>query len=87
MHSVAHEQHIYKCPKNGCGWPFKVLSGLIMHVESECCGLVSFEDVQVGAQFGIGNVVGKMIAPPPTKISTACEDSRVVVTEELEVWD
>ncbi|PVH73861.1 hypothetical protein DL98DRAFT_395894, partial [Cadophora sp. DSE1049] len=44
--SPVHEQHIYRCPGRGCGRNFKLLSGLIQHVESESCGVMRFVQVQ-----------------------------------------
>lgn len=37
LKSPVHEQSMYRCPKASCGKEFKVLSGLVPHVESECC--------------------------------------------------
>jgi len=35
IRSPVHEQALYKCPKASCGKNFKMLSGLVQHVESE----------------------------------------------------
>ena len=61
VQSPAHEQNIYHCPKAGCGRNYKLLSGLIQHVESESCGLMRFSQVQQQAKNGIQNMVGRMI--------------------------
>jgi hypothetical protein len=61
MNSPVHEQHIYKCPKAGCGRNYKLLSGLVQHVESESCGIMRFENVQKQAQNGIQVMVGRLI--------------------------
>jgi len=60
--SPAHEQHIYHCPKRSCGRTFKVLSGLVQHMESESCGVMRFTQVQQQARNGIQNMVGRMIS-------------------------
>ncbi|KAM3065464.1 hypothetical protein ACMFMG_011648 [Clarireedia jacksonii] len=61
LNSPAHEQNLYHCPKAACGKQFKLLSGLIQHVESESCGVMRFRQVQQGARHGINNMVGRMI--------------------------
>lgn len=61
LRSPAHDQNLYRCPERGCRREYKVLSGLIMHFESESCGFVRFSSVQQLAQNGIQNMVGKMI--------------------------
>ncbi|KAI9645340.1 hypothetical protein NHQ30_006076 [Ciborinia camelliae] len=61
LRSPFHEQKIYRCPGPKCGREFKLLSGLVMHVESESCGVMRFQNVQRGAKSGIANMVGKMI--------------------------
>ncbi|RFU28999.1 hypothetical protein B7463_g7346, partial [Scytalidium lignicola] len=61
MKSPAHEMDIYKCPNGRCGTTFKLLSGLVMHIESETCGLMRFAMVQREAKNGIENMVGRMI--------------------------
>jgi len=59
--SPVHEQAIYRCPKASCGRQYKLLSGLIQHVESESCGVMRFNQVQQQARNGIQNMVGRMI--------------------------
>lgn len=61
LQSGAHEQPIYRCPKDGCARPFRMLSGLVQHVESEICGLMRFDQVQKQARNGIQNMIGRMI--------------------------
>lgn len=61
MRSPAHEQNIYRCPKAACGRNYKLLSGLIQHVESESCGVMRFGQVQEQARNGIDEMVGRMI--------------------------
>jgi hypothetical protein len=61
LKSPAHEQNMYRCPKSGCGKNYKLLSGLVQHVESESCGLMRFSQVQHLALNGISKMVGKMI--------------------------
>lgn len=61
LKSPAHEQHIYRCPNGSCGRTYKLLSGLVMHVESESCGIMRFHQVQEQARGGIQNMVGRMI--------------------------
>ncbi|KAG9227922.1 hypothetical protein BJ875DRAFT_490980 [Amylocarpus encephaloides] len=46
MQSLTHEQNMYGCPKRGCGGRYKLLSGLIQHVESERCRFMQFGKVQ-----------------------------------------
>ncbi|KAE8441996.1 hypothetical protein EG329_003932 [Mollisiaceae sp. DMI_Dod_QoI] len=59
--SPVHEQNLYRCPGRGCGREYKLLSGLIQHVESETCGLMRFTMVQQQAKNGIQSMVGRMI--------------------------
>jgi hypothetical protein len=59
--SPVHEQPMYRCPKESCRKPFKILSGLVAHVESETCGLMRFMQVQQQARNGVQNMVGRMI--------------------------
>jgi hypothetical protein len=59
--SPVHEQAIYRCPKASCGREYKLLSGLIQHVESETCGVMRFNQVQQQAKNGIQHMVGRMI--------------------------
>jgi hypothetical protein len=61
LKSPVHEQEFYHCPKKSCGRTYKLLSGLIQHVESESCGLMRFIQVQQQARNGIQNMVGRMI--------------------------
>jgi len=61
LKSPAHERDLYHCPKNSCGRQYKLLSGLIQHVESETCGVMRFGVVQQQARNGIENMVGRMI--------------------------
>lgn len=61
IRSPAHEQHMYRCPKASCAKHFKMLSGLVQHVESETCGLMRFQQVQQQARNGVQNMVGRMI--------------------------
>lgn len=42
--SPAHEQPLYHCPN--CACEFKLLSGIIQHVESESCGIAKFAQVK-----------------------------------------
>ncbi|TVY89591.1 Zinc finger protein [Lachnellula willkommii] len=61
LKSPFHDQEVYRCPKAGCGRNYKLLSGLVQHVESESCGLMRFGQVQQQARHGISNMVGRMI--------------------------
>lgn len=61
LKSPFHEEEIYQCPKAGCGRNYKLLSGLVQHVESESCGLMRFGQVQSQARDGIESMVGRMI--------------------------
>ena len=61
LKSPAHEQKLYRCPKASCGREYKMLSGLVQHVESESCGVMRFAQVQTNARNGIQNMVGRMI--------------------------
>ncbi|KAK9483922.1 hypothetical protein V1527DRAFT_238797 [Lipomyces starkeyi] len=62
LKSPVHQQNMYHCPKLSCGRTYKVLSGLVQHVESESCGVMRFMQVQQQARNGIQNMVGRMIA-------------------------
>jgi hypothetical protein len=62
IRSPVHEQNLYRCPKGSCGREYKLLSGLVQHVESESCGVMRFVQVQKQVRGGIRNMVGKMIA-------------------------
>ncbi len=61
LKSPVHEQSIYRCPGPGCGRNYKLLSGLIQHVESESCGVMRFAQVQQQAKQGIESMAGRMI--------------------------
>ncbi|PBP27972.1 hypothetical protein BUE80_DR001099 [Diplocarpon rosae] len=61
LRSLAHAQNIYQCPDRGCHREYKLLSGLVQHVESESWGLMQFAQVQRHARNGIENMVGRMI--------------------------
>jgi Zinc-finger of C2H2 type len=61
IRSPAHDQAIYRCPKASCARQYKLLSGLVQHVESESCGVMRFSQVQQQARNGIQNMVGRMI--------------------------
>ncbi|CZT03158.1 related to zinc finger protein [Rhynchosporium agropyri] len=62
INSPVHEQSIYRCPGRGCGRDYKILSGLVQHVESESCGLMRFAQVQQQARNGVQSFVGRMIS-------------------------
>jgi hypothetical protein len=59
--SPAHEQDLYHCPKASCRKTYKVLSGLIQHMESESCGVMRFSQIQNRARNGVYCMVGRMI--------------------------
>ncbi|KUJ09926.1 uncharacterized protein LY89DRAFT_597106 [Mollisia scopiformis] len=61
MKSPVHEQNLYHCPGRNCAREYKLLSGLVQHVESESCGVMRFAAVQQQARNGIENMVGRMI--------------------------
>ncbi|KAH8820635.1 hypothetical protein F5884DRAFT_744982 [Xylogone sp. PMI_703] len=61
MRSAVHEMDLYNCRNGRCGSTFKLLSGLVMHIESESCGLMRFATVQREARTGVQNMVGRMI--------------------------
>jgi hypothetical protein len=44
LSSGAHDQDNYHCPK--CRRKYRLLSGLVQHVESESCGILKFHAVQ-----------------------------------------
>lgn len=46
LNSPAHDDDEFKCPNKKCGSEFKLVSGLIQHIESETCGLAKFKEVQ-----------------------------------------
>lgn len=44
------QQNLYHCPNTRCRREFKLLAGLIQHLESECCGAMRFNRVQSGVE-------------------------------------
>jgi hypothetical protein len=44
LNSPAHDADEFKCPK--CKVAFKLISGLIQHIESEVCGMAKFKQVE-----------------------------------------
>lgn len=44
LNSPAHDADEFKCPK--CNMQFKLVSGLIQHVESGTCAIAKFKEVQ-----------------------------------------
>lgn len=56
-----HEQNMYRCPGPRCGREFRLLSGLVQHVESESCGVMRFKNVQSAARGGLDKMIGRMI--------------------------
>jgi len=44
LNSPAHDDDEFKCPK--CKRRYKLISGLIQHIEAEVCGLARFEQVE-----------------------------------------
>jgi len=44
LSSPAHDDDEFNCPK--CKRPYKLISGLIQHIETEACGLARFEQVE-----------------------------------------
>lgn len=46
LDSPAHDEEIYHCPTahDGCGVEFRTLSGLLQHIESECCDVRKFQN-------------------------------------------
>ncbi|KAK7458015.1 hypothetical protein VKT23_009923 [Stygiomarasmius scandens] len=46
LSSPAHDAQEFKCPHDKCKRKFKVLSALIRHIESECCGLAKLQSVR-----------------------------------------
>lgn len=59
--SPVHDQRMYSCPGRRCGKEFSVFSGLVQHVESESCGVMSFSKVQKSVSDGIGRMVKILI--------------------------
>lgn len=56
-----HEKNLYRCPKRSCGREYKLLSGLVQHLESESCDVMRFGNIQTVASTGIQNMVGRML--------------------------
>ena len=57
LNSPAHDKDEFKCPK--CKKKFKLISGLVQHLESGSCALSSIDDVEerfrkMTAQFTLG---------------------------------
>ncbi|KAJ4391166.1 hypothetical protein N0V93_004782 [Gnomoniopsis smithogilvyi] len=48
--SPVHQQALYHCPSTRCAKDFKILGGLINHLESEMCGAMRFDKVQAGVE-------------------------------------
>jgi hypothetical protein len=46
LNSPAHDADEFKCPNSKCKSEFKLISGLIQHIESGSCGLAKFKTVQ-----------------------------------------
>jgi hypothetical protein len=46
LRSPAHDADEFKCPAKKCGAKFKLISGLIQHIESESCGIARFQQVE-----------------------------------------
>ncbi|KAF9459148.1 hypothetical protein BDZ94DRAFT_1225130 [Collybia nuda] len=46
LNSPAHDDDEFKCPGKKCKSEFKLVSGLIQHIESGSCGLARFKEVQ-----------------------------------------
>lgn len=44
------QQALYHCPNKKCTKDFKILGGLINHLESEACGAMHFGKVQAGVE-------------------------------------
>ena len=44
--SPRHQAKVYKCPLSTCQVPFRTLSALWQHIESEKCGISKFKAVQ-----------------------------------------
>ncbi|QSZ31031.1 hypothetical protein DSL72_000592 [Monilinia vaccinii-corymbosi] len=61
LRSPVHDQKMYRCPGPRCGKDFRLLSGLVQHVESESCGVMRFENVQREARGGVDRMIGRMI--------------------------
>ena len=53
LQSPVHERSIYHCPH--CATKFKLISGLVQHVESESCGIARFRDVKIAMNRLISN--------------------------------
>ncbi|PYI00556.1 hypothetical protein BO78DRAFT_329737 [Aspergillus sclerotiicarbonarius CBS 121057] len=52
LNSPVHKQKLYHCPNStgGCGKEFTTIAALFNHWESESCGFMRFEKVQLQAQ-------------------------------------
>ncbi|KAF9459149.1 hypothetical protein BDZ94DRAFT_1268915 [Collybia nuda] len=46
LNSPAHDANEFKCPGAKCGHSFKLVSGLIQHIESGACRLARFKEIQ-----------------------------------------
>ncbi|KAF8655369.1 hypothetical protein AX16_003066 [Volvariella volvacea WC 439] len=46
LNSPRHQAEMYFCPLAICGAQFRVLSGLLQHIESERCGISKFKTVR-----------------------------------------
>jgi hypothetical protein len=46
LQSPVHQAKIYHCPRRSCTKEFTSLAPLVMHIESESCGAMRFDDVQ-----------------------------------------
>lgn len=44
------QQALYHCPNTKCAKEFKILGGLVSHLESEMCGTMRFNQVQAGVK-------------------------------------
>lgn len=47
---VLDQQALYHCSNKKCAEGFKILGGLINHLESEACGAMRFDQVQAGVE-------------------------------------
>ncbi|KAH9477396.1 hypothetical protein JR316_0009609 [Psilocybe cubensis] len=45
LNSAAHDAAEFKCPNVKCGREFTLISGLIQHLESKCCGLAPLVEI------------------------------------------
>lgn len=46
LKSPAHDDNEFKCPGKKCRSEFKLVSGLIQHIECGTCGVAKFKEVQ-----------------------------------------